>query len=260
MQIAVQSPPSPVAAAQPVPDSIPATAVMATKHDGDNSQITVPRTNQSSPLIMPRLLSFSPGAQQSIVDEDRHLDSESDLPVTTPLDSALSTTRAVGLASSCSDRSQARPFSAASVASGKSSLGSALVKYRQAATLRRSSLTGTASPSSKSPANLMLVTNQSAKSSPSSSFSSGRTGYSKGLMSGYGFWPAHVTVAEDSHPAALRLRSPQQDFDDAQLEVTSAAAIWDRISQTSTSVRTARLSDDGEAWFRRDCCFVVWIA
>ena len=207
VQIAVQSPSSPVAAAQPVPDTIPATAVLATKHDGDNHQVSVPRVRQSSPLIMPRLLSFSPGAQQSNVGEDHHLDSESVHPVTTPWGSALSVRRAIGAVSSPSERSQARPGSAASVASGKSSLGSALAKYRQAATLRRSSLTGTASHSSKSPADLRLVTSQSASNSPSASSSSGRTCYSKGLMLGYGFRPAHVTVAEGSRPA-LRPRSP----------------------------------------------------
>ena len=232
VQVAVQSPSSPVAAAQSVPDSIPATAVLATNQDGDNSQVTIPRTRHSSPLIMPRLLSFSPGAQTSIVDEDR--------------------SRTV-----CS---QARPGSAASVASGKSSLGSALAKYRRAATLRRSSLTGTVSHSSKSSANLRLVTTQSARSSPSSSSSSGRTGYSKGLMSGYGFRPAHVSVAEEPCPTALRHRSPRQDFDDAQLEVRSAAAMWDRMSQASTSAPTVKLSDDGEALSKRKCCFVVWMA
>ena len=260
VQVAVPSPPSPVAAAQLVPHSIPATAVLTTKHDGDNSQITVPRTRQSSPLITPRLLSFSPGAQQSNVDEERHLDRESDLPVITPLGSALSTTRAVGLASSCSDRSQARPGSAASVASGKSSLGSALAKYRRAASLSRSSLNGTASHSSRSSADLILVATQSARDSPSSSSISGQTCYSKGLMSGYGFRPARMTVAEESRPAALRPRSPRQDFADAQLEATSAAATRDRRSEASTSEPTAGLSDDGEGLFRRNCCFVVWMA
>ena len=240
-----------------MPDTIPATAVLATKHDGDNSLVPVPRVRQSSPPIMPRLLSFSPGAQQSNVDEERHLDRESDLPVITPSGSALSVWRAMGPVSRPSERSQARPSSAASVASGKSSLGSVLAKYRRAASLHRSSLIGTASPSSKSSGNLRMVTSQSARKSPSSSSSSERACYSTGLMSGYGFRPAHVTVAEDSCPAALRPTSPQQDFDDAKLEVTRAAAIWDRVSQASASARTAKLSDDGELLFRRNCCFVV---